>query len=109
MPAIVPALVQYQLAQEAASPEQLKLHVYEEWSPPLWAAANGLATGAVGVLLTGMGADGAQGLLKMRRAGAHTIAQDQGSCVVYGMPRAAVELGAAAQVLPGSATLVDSR
>ena len=50
VPAIVPALVQYQLAQEAASPEQLKLHVYEEWSPPLWAAANGLATGAVGVL-----------------------------------------------------------
>jgi two-component system chemotaxis response regulator CheB len=55
---------------------------------------------AVGVLLTGMGNDGAQGLLKMRRAGAHTIAQDEATCVVYGMPREAVQLGAAAQILP---------
>ena len=55
---------------------------------------------AVGVLLTGMGSDGAQGLLKMRQAGARTIAQDEASCVVYGMPRDAVELGAAGQVLP---------
>ncbi len=54
----------------------------------------------VAVLLTGMGADGAQGLLKLRKAGAHTIAQDEATCVVYGMPREAVELGAAAQVLP---------
>lgn len=50
---------------------------------------------AVGVLLTGMGRDGAQGLLELRQAGARTIAQDEGSCVVYGMPRAAVEIGAA--------------
>jgi two-component system chemotaxis response regulator CheB len=57
-------------------------------------------SGAVGVLLTGMGKDGAQGLLKMRNAGAHTIAQDEASCVVYGMPREAAELGAAARVLP---------
>jgi two-component system chemotaxis response regulator CheB len=55
---------------------------------------------AVGVLLTGMGNDGAQGLLKMRRAGAMTIAQDEATCVVYGMPREAVGLGAAAQILP---------
>jgi len=55
---------------------------------------------ATGVLLTGMGADGAQGLLKMRRAGAHTIAQDEASCVVFGMPREAIELGAAETVLP---------
>ena len=55
---------------------------------------------AVAVLLTGMGADGAQGLLKLRSAGAHTIAQDEATCVVYGMPREAVELGAAVQVLP---------
>jgi len=54
---------------------------------------------AVGVLLTGMGADGAQGLLKMRRAGARTIAQDEASCVVFGMPREAILLGAAEQVL----------
>ena len=49
---------------------------------------------AVGILLTGMGADGAKGLLNMRNAGALTIAQDQNSCVVYGMPKVAVELGA---------------
>lgn len=55
---------------------------------------------AVGALLTGMGADGARGLLAMRDAGAHTIAQDQDSCVVYGMPREAVRMEAAVEVLP---------
>jgi two-component system response regulator WspF len=54
----------------------------------------------VAVLLTGMGRDGAAGLLRLRRAGWFTIAQDETSCVVYGMPRAAVEVGAACQVLP---------
>jgi two-component system chemotaxis response regulator CheB len=54
---------------------------------------------AVGILLTGMGQDGAQGLLTMRQSGCRTIAQDQASCVVYGMPRAAVELGAADYVV----------
>ncbi len=54
----------------------------------------------VAVLLTGMGSDGAQGLLQLRQVGWHTITQDQASCVVYGMPRAAVELHAACQVLP---------
>ncbi|MEO8369927.1 MAG: chemotaxis response regulator protein-glutamate methylesterase [Candidatus Solibacter sp.] len=55
---------------------------------------------AVGVLLTGMGNDGAQGMLKMQRAGAMTIAQNEATCVVYGMPREAIALGAATQVLP---------
>lgn len=55
---------------------------------------------AVGVILTGMGHDGAAGLLEMRRAGAVTFAQDEASSVVYGMPRAAAELGAATHVLP---------
>lgn len=55
---------------------------------------------AVGILLTGMGSDGANGLLAMHRAGAFTIAQDQASCTVFGMPRAAIALGAASQVLP---------
>jgi two-component system, chemotaxis family, protein-glutamate methylesterase/glutaminase len=55
---------------------------------------------AVGVLLTGMGDDGADGLLAMKQAGAATIAQDEGSCVVFGMPRAAIERGAVDEVLP---------
>jgi two-component system chemotaxis response regulator CheB len=53
---------------------------------------------AVGVLLTGMGSDGARGLLKMKQAGARTIAQDETSSVVFGMPREAIRLGAADQV-----------
>jgi len=55
---------------------------------------------AVGVILTGMGADGAKGLLAMREAGAHTLAQDEASCVVFGMPKEAIRLGAAAEVVP---------
>lgn len=55
---------------------------------------------SVGVLLTGMGNDGAQGLLQIRRAGGVTLAQDRASSVVYGMPRAAVELGAAMEEVP---------
>ena len=55
---------------------------------------------AAGCLLTGMGRDGAEGLLRMRAAGALTFAQDEASCVVYGMPREAAMLGAAAYVLP---------
>ena len=55
---------------------------------------------AVGVILTGMGADGAQGMLRMKRAGARTIAQDEASCVVFGMPKEAIRLGAVDRVLP---------
>ncbi len=55
---------------------------------------------AVGVLLTGMGSDGAQGLLKMKNAGARTFAQDEASCVVFGMPREAIRLGAAERAVP---------
>lgn len=55
---------------------------------------------ALGAILTGMGSDGAAGLKRMRDAGAHTIAQDEATCVVYGMPKEAVLLGAAERVLP---------
>ena len=55
---------------------------------------------AVGVILTGMGADGAKGLLELRGTGAFTIAQDEETAVVFGMPKAAVDLGAVQEVLP---------
>jgi len=54
---------------------------------------------AIGVILTGMGADGAEGLLEMKKAGASTIAQDENSCVVFGMPKEAIKLGAADKVV----------
>lgn len=55
---------------------------------------------AVGVLLTGMGADGAKGLTSMKKAGAHTIGQDEATCVVYGMPMVAYEMGGVTEQLP---------
>ncbi len=55
---------------------------------------------AIGVILTGMGRDGADGLLALRNAGAETIGQDESSCVVYGMPKVAHEIGAVARQLP---------
>ncbi|KMJ43497.1 chemotaxis response regulator protein-glutamate methylesterase [Xenorhabdus khoisanae] len=54
---------------------------------------------AVGVILTGMGSDGAAGLLEMKQAGAYTLAQSEASCVVFGMPRAAIQLGAVDEVM----------
>lgn len=62
--------------------------------------AEAAGANAVGAILTGMGADGAEGLLKMKRAGARTVAQNEASCVVFGMPREAIRLGAADHVLP---------
>ena len=62
--------------------------------------ADQVGNSALGVILTGMGADGANGLLKMRQQGAATIGQDEASCVVYGMPRAAYEKGAVERQLP---------
>ncbi len=55
---------------------------------------------AVGIILTGMGADGAKGLLDMRENGAHTIAQNEASCVVFGMPKEAINVGAAEHIAP---------
>ncbi len=62
--------------------------------------AKQLGKNAVGVLLTGMGADGAKGMLEMKEAHAFTIAQDEATCVVFGMPREAILLGAVDQILP---------
>jgi two-component system chemotaxis response regulator CheB len=62
--------------------------------------ARSAGSSAVGVLLTGMGADGAKGLLAMHEKGAYTLAQDEQTCVVFGMPREAVKLGAVDDVIP---------
>ena len=86
-----------------------KLHLVD--SPPvhsqrpsgtvlLTSLAEEARRGGLGVVLTGMGSDGAEGLAAMRQAGAYTIAQDESTSVVYGMPAAAVKLGAASEVLP---------
>jgi two-component system chemotaxis response regulator CheB len=56
-------------------------------------AARACGANALGVVMTGMGDDGAAGLLEMRHAGARTLAQDEASCVVYGMPKEAVRRG----------------
>ncbi len=62
--------------------------------------ARAAGSNAIGIIMTGMGDDGARGLLEMRQTGAMTIAQDEESCVVYGMPREAVKLNAAEKILP---------
>ena len=63
-------------------------------------AAQHAGKNAIGVILTGMGRDGAAGLLDMKRSGAHTFAQDEASCIVFGMPREAIALGGADEVAP---------
>jgi two-component system, chemotaxis family, protein-glutamate methylesterase/glutaminase len=59
-----------------------------------------LGTGGLGVLLTGMGDDGAEGLRDLRQAGGYTLAEDESTAVVYGMPAVAVRLGAVCESLP---------
>ncbi|WP_136440739.1 CheB methylesterase domain-containing protein [Pacificoceanicola onchidii] len=66
----------------------------------LFRSASSLGVQVSAALLTGMGRDGAEGLKELKEAGAHTIAQDEATSVVFGMPRAAIELGAASSVLP---------
>ncbi|MBQ5948133.1 chemotaxis response regulator protein-glutamate methylesterase [Massilia sp. ST3] len=63
-------------------------------------AAQAAGKNAVGVILTGMGKDGAAGMLEMRQAGAYNVAQDEATCVVFGMPREAIAIGAAHEVGP---------
>jgi two-component system, chemotaxis family, protein-glutamate methylesterase/glutaminase len=61
--------------------------------------AQAVGPNAIGVIMTGMGNDGAEGLLEMKRAGAYTIAQDEASCVVFGMPKEAIDRGAVDKVV----------
>ncbi|MDD2338418.1 MAG: chemotaxis protein CheB, partial [Geobacteraceae bacterium] len=63
-------------------------------------AARYAGKNAVGVIMTGMGDDGAKGMLEMKEAGAATIAQDEATCVVFGMPKEAIKLGAIDRILP---------
>jgi two-component system chemotaxis response regulator CheB len=63
-------------------------------------AARYAGQNAVGVILTGMGDDGSRGMLEMKQAGAKTIAQDESTCVVFGMPKEAIKLGAVDKVMP---------
>lgn len=63
-------------------------------------AANSAGASAIGVILTGMGKDGATGLTEMHQAGAYTIAQDESSCVVFGMPKSAIEKGGVDAIVP---------
>lgn len=63
-------------------------------------AARQLGANAIGVMLTGMGKDGAAAMLEMRQAGAYNFAQDEATCVVFGMPREAIALGAVDETVP---------
>ena len=66
----------------------------------LRSAAKPVGANAISVMLTGMGADGADGMLAMRQAGARTMAQDEASCVVFGMPNEAFKRGGAERLVP---------
>lgn len=78
-----------------------KIHYQRPAVDELFFSVAQLAQGtALGILLTGMGKDGAEGLLALRHAGCLTVAQDEATCVVFGMPREAIEIGAAAEVRP---------
>jgi two-component system chemotaxis response regulator CheB len=103
---IAPGNYHMQLCRDGAS-----YYVRLEQGPPVnrhrpsvdvlfHSTAEAAGKNAVGVILTGMGDDGARGLLAMKQAGAQTIAQDEESCVVFGMPKEAIKLRAADEILP---------
>ena len=78
------------------------MHIIIDAKPLIFHAANIEAFGkkAVGVILTGMGSDGAKGLKNMKEKGAFTIAQNEETCVVFGMPKVAISLGITDRILP---------
>ncbi len=81
--------------------DEIPGHIYRPSVDVLMrSAAQAFGDKCIGVLLTGMGSDGAAGLLEMRRVGARTVVQDEATSMIFGMPRAAIELGAAEQVKP---------
>lgn len=86
----------HEMHLDSQSPDQLKPSVAKLFE----SMASAYGPHAVGIMLTGMGKDGAQELLLMRQRGAYTIAQDEGSCLMFGMPREAIECGAAKSILP---------
>jgi two-component system chemotaxis response regulator CheB len=94
---------EYRVSLERTAPEHFQRPAVD---PLFRSLAQCAGPGAVGVLLTGMGVDGAAGLKAMRESGADTIAQDEATSVVYGMPKAAADLGAASYILPLSAVAV---
>ena len=63
-------------------------------------AAQCVGSNAIGIMLTGMGKDGASAMLEMKRAGAFTVAQDEATCVVFGMPKEAIAAGGVDEILP---------
>lgn len=103
---IAPGARHMELARSGAN-YQIRLHDHEPVNrhrPSVDVLFNSVAQyagrNAVGVILTGMGNDGAAGLLAMRNAGAYTLAQDEATCVVFGMPREAIALGASHETVP---------
>jgi two-component system, chemotaxis family, protein-glutamate methylesterase/glutaminase len=81
--------------------QQPYLHSVRPAADHLLKSVANLADGeAMGVVLTGMGKDGAEGLLKMKNSGCYTIAQDKDTCTVFGMPKAAIDAGAISRILP---------
>ena len=66
----------------------------------LFRSANYAGKNALGVILTGMGKDGAAGMLEMKNAGAYNFAQDEATCVVFGMPKEAIAVGAVDEIVP---------
>ncbi|BEU88361.1 hypothetical protein TAMA11512_18250 [Selenomonas sp. TAMA-11512] len=96
------------IAREERSPRlylTLTMEEHINWvrpsaDPLFYTVADYFGANALGILLTGMGSDGSRGLLAMRRRGAETVGQDEATSVVYGMPKAAFEIGAVGEQLP---------
>jgi len=74
--------------------------IYPSINYAMESAAKAYGEGALGILLTGLGSDGARGLKAIKEAGGSTIAEDESTCVVFGMPKAAIEMGCVDEIVP---------